>query len=314
MQKGQEKLLDQPGIALDRMPMINSIFDRIASLSMDYLRPYSYVPASFFVNHIGVDHIWDIMDSYEGSIVAILYCAEWDARILVGLDRRFVFSFIEALLGGSGEEKAFDDDRSFTNIEIQICQLIFENLTRAFQVAFSDLTPSSFKIERVETKPDFTVMGRRNSLSIVTKILFQVLDQGGQLFILIPQASRAYIRPYLSRDYTIEQGNNDPKWIMQLEDGVKKAEVTLYALLDSYDGTLADVASLHVGDLIKLSTYVQSPLKIISNGISLFDGTLGQHQGKYTMTIVSETQDDDPFKFYRLNDTYISDIDCEITS
>lgn len=309
MQSGQEKLLDQPGIAIDRMPMINSIFDRVATLCVDNMRPYSYVPVTFFVNHIGVDHVWDIMDSYEGSIVAIIYCNEWDARFLVGFDRRFVFALIEALMGGNGEDKPYDDDRSFTNIEVQICQTVFDIVCRSMQVAFSDLTPSSFKIERIETKPDFTVMGRRNSLSVVTKILFQVLDQGGQLFIVLPQAALATIRPYLSRDHSLDVTHNDPKWINQLEDGVKKTEVTVYALLDSYTSTLEDVASFRVGDIIWLSTHVHSTLTIMSNGISLYDCTLGQDNGHYQMNIIAQNKDDDPLKFFNLVDGYFTDLD-----
>ncbi len=306
-QAGQQKLLDQPGISIERLPMVNSVFDRMATLCVENLRVYSSTPVTFFVNHVGTDHLWDVMDSYEGSIAAILYSPEWDARILVGLDRRFVFALMEVLLGGEGTETTQDDERPFSNVEVHICQAIFEVACKALQGAFSDLAPSTFKVERIETRPDFTIMGRRNSLAIVAKILFQALDHGGQMFVLIPQAALNTIRPFLSRDRTSEVQNTDPKWINQLEVGLKKTEVSVCAILDTVSLSLDAISNFKVGDSINLRSSVGSPVKLISNGIPLFECELGQSDGFFTLRVDTAVQDEDPFKFFTLPPPFSTD-------
>ena len=99
-----EKLLDNPGLTVERLPMLTVIFDRLAASCAEGIRPYSPALLTCFVNSITTDHVWDALDAYDGSVAAILYSPELDARVLVGLDRRCLFSLMEVLLGGDAQE------------------------------------------------------------------------------------------------------------------------------------------------------------------------------------------------------------------
>ena len=67
------------------------------------------------------------------AIAAVLYSPELDARILVGLDRRCIFSLMEVLLGGDAQEPPFDDDRNFSTLEVRVAQTVFEIAAEALQ-------------------------------------------------------------------------------------------------------------------------------------------------------------------------------------
>ncbi len=182
-----EKLLDNPGLTVERLPMLPVIFDKFAASCAEGMRPYSPAILSFFVNSINTDHVWDALDSYDGSIAAILYSPELDARVLVGLDRRCMFSLMEVLLGGDAQEPPHDDDRNYSTLETRVAQTVFEIAAEALHSAFNPVIATSFRLERVETRMDFTVMGRRNVLAVIAKILIQSMDIGGQMFVVIPQ-------------------------------------------------------------------------------------------------------------------------------
>ena len=80
---------------------------------------------------------------------------------------------MEVLLGGDGQEQPFDDDRNFSTLEVRVAQTVFEIAAEALHSAFGPVIATKFRLERVETRMDFTVMGRRNVLAVIAKILIQ---------------------------------------------------------------------------------------------------------------------------------------------
>ncbi len=280
-----EKLLDNPGLTVERLPMLPVIFDRLAALCAEGMRPYSPAILSCFVNSINTDHVWDALDSYDGSIAAILYSPELDARILVGLDRRCMFSLMEVLLGGDAQEPPHDDDRNFSTLETRVAQTVFEIAAEALHSAFSPVIATTFRLERVETRMDFTVMGRRNVLAVIAKILIQSMDIGGQMFVVIPQPALTPIRQLLARDLSSDGSASDPRWQKLMQKGVQKAEVKAVGILDEQTATLGDISGWRVGDVIPLKASALNRVRLDCKGQPLFWCDLGQAKGHYTLKV-----------------------------
>jgi flagellar motor switch protein FliM len=280
-----DKLLDNPGLSVDRLPMLAMIFDRLATACAEGMRPYSPAILTCFVNSIATDHVWDALDAYDGSIAAILYSPELDARVLVGLDRRCVFSLMEVLLGGDGQEQPFDNDRNFSTLEVRVAQTVFEIAAEALHSAFGSVIATQFRLERVETRMDFTVMGRRNVLAVVAKILIQSMEMGGQMFVVIPQPALTPIRQQLSRDLSSDGSASDPRWRKMMREGVQKTEVKAVAVLDEQELTLGDIASWRVGGLLPLKASAVTKIRLDSKNQPLFWCELGQDQGHYTLKV-----------------------------
>jgi flagellar motor switch protein FliM len=280
-----DKLLDNPGLSVDRLPMLAMIFDRLATACAEGMRPYSPAFLTCFVNSIATDHVWDALDAYDGSVAAILYSPELDARVLIGLDRRCVFSLMEVLLGGDGQEQPFDNDRNFSTLEVRVGQTVFEIAAEALRSAFGPVIATQFRLERVETRMDFTVMGRRNVLAVVAKILIQSMDMGGQMFVVIPQPALTPIRQQLSRDLSSDGSASDPRWRKMMREGVQKTEVKAVAVLDEQELTLGDISGWRVGDLLPLKASAVTKIRLDSKNQPLFWCELGQDQGHYTLKV-----------------------------
>lgn len=281
-----DRLLDAAGITIDRLPMLHVIFDRVATYCADGLRHMSASPSYFSVSNIESGRIGDILEDYESNAIAAMYHAvEWDTRILVGFDRDFVFTMVEVLFGSDGSEPPVDDERGFSNIEMRVAQALFDEAGKAVQQAFGPISRTELKLERIETRMDFAIIGRRNNLAVVSKLLIQALGRGGEMFVIIPQSALSPMRQSLAHVVTGDVATADPRWSKQMKSEVSRTAVSLKAVLEERTVDLGEVADLKVGQVLDLQATASSLVRLECNGQSLFRARLGQSKGTYVLEI-----------------------------
>lgn len=278
-------LLQRPKLQIDRLPVLQSIFERLAQACTEGFRSICVPPVTFFLNQVETKYSWDVLETYEDSIAAIIHCREWDTPLLIGLDRRFVFSLVEAAVGGDGTESPYESDRPFSTFEMQLANRVLEIAVGSLQSSFSALAPTTFKIEKVESKLEFSALGPRNIPSVVTQLLFQVVDQGGRMFVLIPQSALYGIRGKLGSERSFTSSSTDPGWSRKMQSGVAKTEVTLTAVLEGRSMMLSEIAELRPGQIIALNSTPQSLVSIESGTEQVFWAKLGQSDGHFTVVI-----------------------------
>lgn len=283
----REILIDAATLSIDQLPMLQVIFDRVTTSCAERLRHYAATQPFFSLSYVESARVGDTLDAYEANaIIGVYHVAEWDNHILVGFDRDFVFSMIEVLFGSDGSEPPAEDERNFSAIETTVCNLLFEQVGLALQTSFSLVTNAKFKLDRTETRMDFAVIGRRSNLSVVVRFLLQAINRGGEMFLVIPQSVLTPMRQSLSRVISGESTTSrDPNWMKQIRGEVERTHVTIRAILEEDDYTLGDIASLQVGQVLKLKSTPRSPVKVESNDQPLFWGHVGQSEGAYTLRI-----------------------------
>jgi flagellar motor switch protein FliM len=278
-------LLEQAGLSLERVPMLHVVFDRVASQCSEALRHISTTPAFLQLDGLATGRLGDILDEYGAGMAAVYHSRELDSQILIGVDRAFLFTLIEAMFGGDGTEPPFREDRALSTIETRIAQLMCEHAANALQASLAPVAPATFKFERIEARMDFAVIGRRNNHAVVAHIVLQALERTGRLFIVIPQAALNPIRQNLARDVSAEVSTRDPRWTKQLEAEVGRTAVSLRAVIDEPGLTLGDITALKVGDVLKLRATPRTPVKLEAEDQSLFLCQLGQADGFYTVCV-----------------------------
>src|SRR3954463_3494784 len=220
-------LLDAAGISIERMPMLNVIFDRMAASCTDSLQPMAGTPCYFSVNGITNGRVGDIVKDYEANAVAaVFYAEQWDSRVLIMLDRDFVFTMVEAMFGSDGAEPPIDVERAFSNVELRVAQVLFERFAKALQSAFAATSEVTFRLERVETAMASLAVGRTGNMSIWANIMLQALYRGGQMFIIIPHSALNPLRQKLAHVLVGDGRAADPNWREQMESEVRRTEVT----------------------------------------------------------------------------------------
>jgi len=282
----RDKLLDAAGLALDQLPMLQVIFDRVATYCAESLRHLAASQPYYSLSNVETGRIGDLLEMYEGNALAgIFHVPEWDNHVIVGFDRDFIFSLIEVLFGSDGSEPPIEEGRSFSNIEIRVAHAVFEQVARALQTSFALVADAQFKFERSETRMDFAVIGRRNNLAIAAKFLLQAINRGGEMFVIMPQSALTPIRQALARVISGESNARDPNWTRQMRQEIQRTGVTVRAVIEEDDYDLGKISNLRVGQVLKLQATPRSRLKIESNHQPLFWCHLGQSEGFYTVRI-----------------------------
>ncbi|MFZ1110674.1 MAG: FliM/FliN family flagellar motor switch protein [Rhodomicrobium sp.] len=286
-----EKLKEIAKLSLDRLPVLNTVFEKMAASCVERFRDYCSPVFTAFVNQLVSGDSWDLLEANADSISAIFYCREWDARILVGIERRLLFATIEAMFGADGSDLPFDATRPFTNLEVRIGRIVCEFAATAFADAFAPVSELSLSFERTESALEFTTLGQNSMMLVQAKILFQVLDQGGIMFVLIPQSAMNPIRQKLERERRATPPSQDPRWTNALNSRVSKAEVVVSAVIEGKSLELDEILRLEIGRTIELAGTDQS-IFIECEGDRLFRGRLGQSRGVFTITIEEPVSDD----------------------
>jgi flagellar motor switch protein FliM len=282
-----ETLTETPKLHIDKLPVLHAIFERVATSCSENLRQMCAAPTTFFVNQVKGDNSWDILENYEDAIAALIYVPEWDAMILIGVDRKFVFSLLEVSYGAEGNETPFDSDRPFSTLEGRFAKEFLMMAAQALQSCFETVGSVTFKFDRLETKVEFTIMGPNDVPVVAAQVLFQVMDNGGRMFILIPQSALYPIRKKLEREHQPISLPNDPRWTKRMQRGIAQTEVKLEAILEKRVMMLGDVTQFQVGQLLELRTHSYDLITLESGDEPLFRAKLGQANDKFIVIIES---------------------------
>jgi flagellar motor switch protein FliM len=284
-QPGTDKLLEPPKLEVERLHVLKGVLERLVTTLSERFRDYCNVPSSFFVNQMESGNSWDVLESYEDSIAGIYYCRQWDAKIVLGVDRRFVFSLIDAAFGGDGSMPPFESDRPFTSLEARLARSVFGIVIPELENLLTPITPVSFDIEKLETKLDFQILGQTDIPVISVQILFQILDNGGRMFMIIPQSALYPVRKQLERQRALDGTNVDPEWQKKMQDGLASSNMVLKGVLEGPELTLGQVAALEPGHILRLDADTKSLIALECQDERIFWCRLAQSKSQFALVI-----------------------------
>lgn len=282
---GTDKLLEPPKLEVERLHVLKGVLERLVSTLAERFREYCNVPSSFFVNQMESANSWDVLESYEDSIAGIYYCRQWDSKIVVGLDRRFIFSLIDAAFGGDGSMPPFETDRPFTSLEARLARSVFGIVIPELEDLLAPITPVTFDIEKIETKLDFQILGQTDIPVVAVQILFQILDNGGRMFMIVPQAALYPIRKLLERQRALDGTSVDPEWQKKMQDGLASSTMVLRGVLEGPEMTLGDVAALEPGQILRLNADPKSLIALECQDERIFLCRLAQAKSQFALVI-----------------------------
>jgi flagellar motor switch protein FliM len=283
--KSQDPLLDQSGFAVERLPMLGIIFDDVASGLAEGLRQLCRTPTMFSAEEIAAANLFDVLAACKGSVAGVLHSPELDARCLAIVDRNFVLSLVQMLMGGDASEPPPSSERPFTRIEMNLIQRFLEVAAKSLQTAFASVAETSFKLERHDTLADTTILGRRDAPVVTATISFRALGAGGKMVVAIPQTALVPIRQKLAREIVNDSPAGDPRWARQMQNGVSYAEISVKGVLEELPMTLGEIAALEVGRVLKLRGTGMGRVRLECGEHDLFWCRLSQVEGRYTLEV-----------------------------
>ncbi|MEQ8824498.1 MAG: flagellar motor switch protein FliM [Filomicrobium sp.] len=282
-----EKLFRHPELSIESLPVIKDAFTGVATSCAAFIRELCPLPSSMLVNKVEMESVWDVLERYEGGVAFVYYVPSWDARIVVGLDPRAVMSLIEAVYGsdGGGEEGEIDPERPFSTIELRLAQEIAGRAAESLKESFAEVAEIEFILDRVESKIEFMMMGQTDFVVAFAQVILQIMDRGGQIFVMIPQSAIYPLRQKLQRRGGGGVATIDSDWANRLRTGVSNSPIQLKASIEGGTSTLAEVAKLRVGSIIELPVDAQSNVVVSGNESRICLTKLAQSKGRYVVVV-----------------------------
>lgn len=280
-----DRLVTSSAVSVDKLPVLNQIFEQAGQACLDAFREAGAREADLSVDYIQSGRGADLLGIHESSITAVVHAALWDARILVGIDRPFLFSMLETLFGADGSEPPVVEARPLSTAEGEVAKWTLATVVTALRTAFSDVADTTMALESMEVALDMGTLGGPSAQVVVAKFNLRAPGGIGRLFIALPQAAIMPFRVKLEKLPKREAPIVDPGWSERFRNQIQRAGVEVRAVLGSRDMTLGEITRLKPGQVIELDRASKNRVRVESNGLPLFWSELGQADGLYTLRV-----------------------------
>jgi len=212
-------------------------------------------------------------------------------RSAVGVDARFSDLAVEMLLGSGIIDPPPQTPRPLSRLEMRLTAIAIAKILEGISGAFSPLAVIDFEICEQQTEAGFAALGQRTAVALMATFRLSAFDQECAVVFAMPRAACEPHRAALARLPGAEGFARDLRWAEDLYDHVVQTEIKVNVRIDARGFTLSDIASLEVGDLLRLPIAPDSPIRVESEGRALFWCTLGQKDGYFTIRLEDVSDD-----------------------
>lgn len=195
-------------------------------------------------------------------------------------DPVLVYTVIDNLFGGSGQNQARIEGREFSATEQRIILRLVEVIAAEYAKAWSAIYPIELEYARSEMNTQFANIATPSEIVVTTTFRVEIGEVGGDLHICIPYSTFEPIREILYSPLQGDQGGPDRRWVALMTQQIKAATVELAAELAHSQATVGELMGLKVGDFIELDRLPTLMAKV--DGVPVFEcdyGTLGARYG-----------------------------------
>src|SRR6201746_2355942 len=239
---GIRAIIDSAMVSYERLPMLEIVFDRLVRLMTTSLRNFTSDNVEVSLDRITSVRFGDYMNSIPlPAVLSVFKAEEWDNFGLATVDSSLIYSMIDVLLGGRrGQTSMRIEGRPYTTIETNLVKRLVEVVLSDAEQAFRPLSPVTFTIDRLETKPRFA--------AILVRLRIDMEDRGGNIELLLPYATIEPIRNVLLQMFMGEKFGRDPIWEGHLATEIGQATIAVNAVLYEAEIPLKKLMDLQVGD------------------------------------------------------------------
>lgn len=278
----EEPLVSVGEAALDRMPALHQIFEKAAAAFTRTLGDYSEVTAALSLDGLEARRIVDIADA-PSSRVFVYEALGLDAKLAACVDEGCRALAFEMLLGSNVVE--WEPGRPSSALEDRIVGFAVEKLLAALSSALEPLAPVAFERAPLIEEAGVGALGQKSAVTILARLTLRSLEHAGEITLILPRAALDPFRAALSRLPGADGQANDQRWSENLYHNIVRADVKVEVRIEARAFTLGDVAQLEIGDVLRLPIAPTDPIRVVSEGRTLFWCTLGQKDGNYTVRL-----------------------------
>ena len=278
-------------LAVERLPGLARALDRfVAEAPIRLAGLFGETPPAGAVEAPQSAMIFKALHDCAGLTAAIYENADPPGRLIVALDERIDDLVLASVFGedASPNRQAAGEAASpapRTAIETALIEAFARALGQALEAGFAQFAPLRPTFERLVVLADLHALGRRDGAAAAARVTLPMRSGSCAGLLLIPQALLAPFRKAFERVDADEPAAPDKHWARLMETEVQHTRLRVNAILDELPMTLADLAGLRVGSLLRLKKPALDSVRLDCAGRGVFLCRLGQGDGRYRLEV-----------------------------
>ena len=278
--------------SIDRMPTLHFLYEEAATRFTRVFGALTGSNATLTFEKLEARRVADLVKPEESFFHLGIYDARGlGARGVVGVDAAFCDLAVEMLLGSGVIDPPQEAPRPLSRLLGRLTDLAIEKFLEGVAGAFAPLAAIEFAANPSQAEFGFATLGQRSAVALVASFRLSGFDREGVVAFALPRAAYDPHRTALARLPGAEGFARDMRWAKNLYEHVVQTEVKVDVRIDARGFTLGDIASLEVGDLLRLPNAPDTPIRVESEGRALFWCTLGQKDGFFTIRLEDVSDD-----------------------
>jgi hypothetical protein len=195
------------------------------------------------------------------GLVMLLAAQGEGARVEIG--QSAIYDLVDAMFGGDGAAQPYRDERRPSELE----RALIEGLAPAFAYALGEaLARDDLEADRVvhaqERDPDAALLALR----------MRLIGRDSRIALALPRA-------WLGLDA------DEPARPAPCAPAIDALDIVLSARWRDCGRALSEIVGLGVGDVLKLAVAPGAPAIVETQGVDLFEATLGRSAGRYSVRL-----------------------------
>ena len=224
---------------------------------------------------------------HEGEAAAALSSEGLGAQMAILFDRGLVEVLIGAMFGlaPANDSAGANDARTPTALELRMIRAVAGRLAAAFCDAFAPVADFDLDVADAVLIEDDGLLGPKDAPALLAPVEIKAPTGAFNLKLLLPHPFLTPLAAAFARGPAPGAAKLDPQWSSRMERRVTGASLTLTAILDEFQMSLADVSGLRVGHVLPLSEGGQDRVRIECGERGVFVCALGERNGRYALEI-----------------------------
>ena len=283
----RESRQPNPTHAIEKTPQFRSSLERFADRAGERLGQTFGALFTAAIEETRNAKCFAALGEHEGQPAVALYSPTLDSRLALLFESGLVNLLINAMFAMEAANDAGlpETPATPTSLEMRIISEVALSLAEALRDAFAPVADFELEVEATELVEDDALLGPKDSAAFVAPVTIKAPTGAFGVALLLPHPFLTALMVAFARGPAPGASKLDPVWASRMERRVTEASLTLTAILDEFEMSLADVSSLQVGHVLPLSDEGRGLVRVECGERGVFVCSLGERGGRYALEV-----------------------------
>ncbi len=278
----------------DQLKSLNNLYENFGRILSSYLTGIMHSVCEINIVQIEEQRYFEFNNALaDNTLVGMIgfnpTAPSYDeSTIMFELPTSLGFLLIDRMMGGTGKLNA--PDRDYTDIELSMLNIIYQNISRYMQEAWSNFFPLKTSLRSIETNGRMLQAYSQQDIVLIITLEISDASYTGTANVCMLAENLEGVIDSFSVKYSHPTKTQDPERENLKRDVMMRtlqaSDLRIDAILNRCTMKMSDIAGLQVGDVIALNQKIDSSIAVDIEGIPWYTARLGEANEKKAIKIV----------------------------